>query len=813
MNKTPFVLCLAALLGCVGAPAAPAAPAEAPYALACPEEPADPMSLGRCALAAAGVTALVLRDDAPEAGYFLERTPGFASRPAESFAVVTRGGRTAVIGRDAVGAMYGAQELAERARREGRGSLAGDGVTARSPAVPLRAANLFLVLPQSDEPAWWLHDRGFWRAYLDLLAASRINVLDLHGMYSPQNTLFPNALLYFATSASMPDVGVPAAERARNLAALRDVVAMSARRGIKVVLMTYRSDTSLTGTSPAQLADDGAVARYTAEAAEDLARSVPGLWRLGFRVGESGHDAGWYARSFIPGVRRAGTGVGIATRTWGTNPDGVAVVLRETGDDLLLEAKFNGEHLGAPYPAAGDPWSAAWATYSYEGYLDAPPRHRFVFQVRAGGTHRAFRQLSYAQARRAVATTVLGGAAGFTYEAAHAYTPQRAFLHADPADRFSAWTFRRDELAYMLWGRLGYDLDTPEAVFREAFARRVGTDALWPAAQAASEVVPWIAQGFLCGPDHRDAAPELEWGGEVSYLATPPRQTEIHLRACAGYHGPMDPFTVASASETAEDLARGRGTARLSMGDVANRLLDAAEAAGAAARVAVDPANAEARDVVRECVALAHLGGYFGHKLRAATALSVFQRSGDGDWRDATRAEATEAWAAWRRLAQHTAYIAPFDEPLRMSLLGVRRFHWSLEVPWLDDDARDLDATLRAVTPPTGAALTLPRPAAWFARRRPEGPTVRAWIRAAGVLRAELAGPLPAGTRARLLWKPLSARTDWRSVEAAVDGARVEAPLDAEGVVMAALELTYPDGAALRVPDTRRETPWAVVPR
>ena len=75
------------------------------------------------------------------------------------------------------------------------------------------------------------------------------------------------------------------------------------------------------------------------------------------------------------------------------------------------------------------------------------------------------------------------------------------------------------------------------------------------------------------------------------------------------------------------------------------------------------------------------------------------------------------------------------------------------------------------------------------------------------------AAPLPAGTRARLLWKPLSARSDWRGVEAAVDGARVEAPLDVDGAVMVAWELTYPDGTALRVPDTRRETPWAVVPR
>ncbi|MFO0625274.1 MAG: hypothetical protein U0325_06605 [Polyangiales bacterium] len=811
MHRSAVGVTLLGLLMACASPPAP--PDDRPQDQACPEEPADPMARAACVLRTAGVDATVLRHDDPASASLLASVPGFSSRAAESFAVVIRGGRAAVIGRDAVGAMYGAQELVERARREGAAWRATDAVIQRSPAVPLRAANLFLTLPQADEPSWWLRDRAFWRAYLDLLAAARINVLDLHGMYNPQNTLFPNALLYFATSASMPGVGVPPEARAQNLAALRDLVAMASRRGIRVVWMTYRSDTSLDGSSPAQVTDDAAVERYTTEATEHLARSVPGLWRIGFRVGESGHDAAWYARTFLPGLRRAGTGIGVATRTWGTNPEGVGVVLRETGDDLLLEAKFNGEHLGAPYPVAGGHWAGAWAAYSHEGYLDPPPRYRFVFQVRAGGTHRAFRQLSYAQARRAVATTVLGGAAGFTYEAAHAYMPQRSFLHADPADRFSAWTFRRDELAYLLWGRLGYDLDTPAAVFQDALARRVGTDALWGPAQAASEVVPWITQGFLCGPDHRDAAPELEWGGEVSYLATTARQTVVRPRACAGYHGPIDPFAVASADETADDLAQGRATARLSMGEVANLLLDAAAAARRAADVRVDPANPEARDLARECVALADLGAYYAHKLRAATALGVFQRVGEGAWRDAARREAGEAWSAWRALAAHTAYIAPFDEPLRMSLLGLRQFHWSRQVPWMDDDARDLDAALAAVRATPGAPPWVPAPEAWFARRRPEPPAVRAWTRTGATLEAETATALPAGTRASLYWKPLSARSDWQRVEAVIDGARVRATVDAPGVVLTALELTYADGTAVRTPDVRRETPWAVVPR
>ena len=108
-----------------------------------------------------------------------------------------------MIGRDPTGAMYGAYELAERLRL-GTAALPVAQSFSLAPAVPLRAANLFLVLPAPGEAAWWFLDPDFWTEYLDLMVRARLDFLDLHAMYNLDNTIFPNALLYFAHDQREP---------------------------------------------------------------------------------------------------------------------------------------------------------------------------------------------------------------------------------------------------------------------------------------------------------------------------------------------------------------------------------------------------------------------------------------------------------------------------------------------------------------------------------------------------------------------------------------------------------------------------------
>jgi len=373
---------------------------------------------------------------------------------------------------------------------------------------------------------------------------------------------------------------------------------------------------------------------------------------------------------------------------------------------MVVEAKYNGEHWGAPYAIAGG-WLASFGSVQLPGLPQPAHALRFPIPGAGRGTHRIFRQASYARTRRTVQSLAFSPAVrGFTLEPPQAYFPQRDGYHAQDSDRFSPWTFARDEMMFLLWGRLSYDPDTPEDLFRAMLARETGGDFLWDTMQAASEIVPWIQTVHTCGPDSRNFAPELELGGDVGSWATPSgTQTASCYR-----QGAFDSFAIAGPDEVAADLIAGSATSRLSPVEVAARVLEAADRAALAGGAPDD--NLLARDIVRECHALADLGQYFGHKLRGATALAVYQRVGLSDWLSAARAETATADDAWRQLADDTSYIRPFADHLRMLTIGYDPFHWSEEVPALDADPQAIDASEAQVS------AVMPVPACDHARRR-----------------------------------------------------------------------------------------------
>jgi hypothetical protein len=390
---------------------------------------------------------------------------------------------------------------------------------------------------------------------------------------------------------------------------------------------------------------------------------------------------------------------------------------------------------------------------------------------------------------------------------------------------FSPWTFRRDEMSYLLFGRLGYDPATPEGVFRTWLAQRVGTKDLWDVVQAASDIVPWIQTANTCGPDQRDYAPELELGGPVGFWAAPSNAPSPMGKACHRGHTAFDSFAVAMPYEAAEDLVAGRGTSRLSPVDIAQIVLANAKVARGASQVKIDPANAEARDYVRECIVLADLGDWFGHKLRGATALAVYERSGTEEWLEAARSETAMADAAFRKVAEDTSYIAPFEEPMRMSMkhFGISRFHWKDEVAQLAADAASIEAAVQEVhTRGPKAARPLPHAKAWLDAPRGDGPGLvdltispkdaraPAWT-----VTVKLASAVPAGARVSVLRRPFpSDAADWSAVQATpgpggAPGTVWIATIPGTGVgTMVAVEVDGGPGQSFRYPDSRKDQPY-----
>ena len=485
------------------------------------------------------------------------------SMPKEAYRITPRSTGSEIQAGDAVGAMYGLLDLAERLHT--RGASAWKTKTSGTPYLADRGVNLFLTLPWNyakndtdyelgaltDPNRWWFHNADYWTTLLDLMAKSRLNWLDIHGSWDISSTRAPNLYAYFVTSPSFPKVGVPDDIKAANMRQLNHVIEMAHERGIRVSLMCYEANLKIPqNPNPGYEASEKNIYRYTAEVVEKMVRGLPKLDAIGFRIGESGHDESFFS-CYDEGLKKAGRDIPLITRSWITRKQKVLPLARAS-KDFTVEVKYNGEQWGAPYPIMGGRM-ANWTSYSFEDYFsDSGPGgakmwpgnvspegerwpsqpYKVVWQVRANGTHRIFPFYNPEWTRRSIKAMKLGTVSGYTIEGLDAYFPKSPLYYLrDPKDQYCNWIHQRDELYWMCWGRLGYDPNTPEAVF-DARAKEMLADSTVNGTRITAEAVGrYVKEWKFCstdsdgilllnclGPDHRNHAPELERGGNVTDL-------------------------------------------------------------------------------------------------------------------------------------------------------------------------------------------------------------------------------------------------------------------------------------------------------
>ena len=370
-----------------------------------------------------------------------------------------------------------------------------------------------------DPERWWFANDGFWRTLFDQMALARLNWLDIHGAWDISVTDAPNLFAYFVQSEKFSKVGVAPEIKAANLRRLNAIIRMAHARGVRVSLMAYEARFR-TPHAPAPYPENEAdLYDYTREVVEKMIRQAPGLDAIGFRIGESGHGEAFF-NSYIEAVKASGRDIPLVTRSWLARKSRV-VPLAKAARDFTVEIKFNGEQWGAPYMLMGGRM-AGWYSYSFEDYLSdaltpdaarlwpgnktaggetwpAEP-YKIVWQVRANGTHRIFPFYNPGAVRQAVRSMPLGTASGFVVEGLETYYPKspRYYL-ADPKDAYCDWTHERDWMYLTLWGRLGYDPDTPDERFDAMIADKLGpaAPALIPAWNAASRIIRPGVLGLL----------------------------------------------------------------------------------------------------------------------------------------------------------------------------------------------------------------------------------------------------------------------------------------------------------------------------
>ncbi|MBI3920566.1 MAG: hypothetical protein HY318_04025, partial [Armatimonadetes bacterium] len=620
----------------------------------------------------------------------------------ESYRIVREGrSRIVITGSDATGLMYGALDVSEQLRWSPAKEAPLDSIQARqkSPYLELRGVNQFLHKQAMDNPTSWYYSMTFWQEYLNALARSRHNFLDLHALYDMVTTGFPNLFPHVIHLEEYPQADLGREQTEKNLKVLKTVIVMAADRGIKVGIMNYNAGANVPGD---KLAD------YTSKCVERLLKELPGLWAFGFRIGESGQPEDFFKRSYIAGVENSGVKVNLFTRSWIASRQKIMEIADRHKGRFLVEIKYNGEQLGLPYQVQGERM-ADWGSYSYQQYTDLPRNYSILWQVRANGTHRIFQWGDPEFARRVARTCRLGDGAGFSLEPISAYYPmEQYYLNPKTFPKpFFRWEFERNWFWYDTWGRTGYDPTVPDSVFENLFSERFGGQAgpsLFKSVVAASKIVPLIYAYHCLGPDHRNMAPEFEIGNDHGGRRNADGSGERVHNGLNGFLNaePLDDTVMVSPRRYVEEAIKGSPYPPVGPQEVSLVLEDFVNRARQALPKESElPAGAREayKDASLDVEALSSLAQYYAAKIRAVTCLELYHRTGDLQSLNTSRQLCQKALDSWDELSGHTEeHFSPIIERIRMFTTS---FTWREEGKDLSRELDEVNAVWRkAVAPP-----------------------------------------------------------------------------------------------------------------
>lgn len=742
----------------------------------------------------------------------------------EGFDLAVAGDGVKITGADASGAMYGLLELAEQIRNGGaRGDwkkvVATLAATRQEPYIEYRADNPFChAAPRKDDkdhPPLSFNDLEMWKAYIDMLARSRFNMLDIHGAYS-FGPMFPNLYPHLVHVPEYPQVGRKE-QQDQALADFKTVVAYAKERGIRVGIMSY--EISAGGLSKDALAD------YTAKAIARICKEVPDLYAIGFRIGESGGGGAFFEKAYLQEDLKCR----LYTRTWGASPKTIETIGKSRNGELDIEIKYNGEEFGLPYQAAKQ-------IYGYEGYVRQNTPYRIIWQIRASGTHRFWAWENTDFIRRTIPTFRLGGAVsrGFSLEPHIAYTTTRPRLwYKDSKDQeVHRYTWERYWAWYFAWGRLSYNPELPEATVIASFKGRFGDagETIYKAMQESGRIVPLVLTSNSQHIDHSHYLPELEPGCFKLDIRTmlPKEGDRAKFDPLLFGKWPrfLDTRSYAGSSQFVTAKIQGKTDGRVGPAWAAKILSDSARnTRELIAKVGPLEGRAagEWRLLKTDLTAAADLGDYYSERTLGVMHLDYALQTGSQADYDKALGYLKRSREAWKVLSDNAeAVYAPLYETIRVP----KGYRWSQQLPWLEE----LDAMVPGLWEKVKA-----NPGAKPLEVTPAEAGADAGIRVDQIahslanveVKKTKACMATIGCRAVadkkiesvVLWyKPLSpCDAPWKSAamkSAGGDAFAAEAPIGAgkdEAGLMYSFEVRDAAGQIRLFPDPLRETPYRVI--
>ncbi len=612
-----------------------------------------------------------------------------------------------ILARDALGAQYGLQDVAEYYVRHR--TLIGMQPKINNPYLRYRILKFNLPWsPYRKSEATSVHeetcrDLEFWERFLDMMAENRFNVLSLWS-----NHPFP----FMVRSSTYPKAS-PFDDK--ELAEWKDfwtrLFTLAKERGIQTVLVNWNIV-----VSPAFSEAYGAseysdlseqVIEYTRESVRQTIDEYPDLTGLGVTLADwmgnfpdklsAQEREDWIARTFVAGMQDASRPVKFLHRSvLAGDPMAMRTLIdqAELEERALVEIKFNWSH-GHSTPDLA-------ITHDYHsGAVDRrfwdpqPANYDVQWMVR----NEDFFILRWGQAdfiRKHLLSNKFPGVNGY-FIGSEGYIPAADYSSVTLEGQSWDYAFEKQWLFYKLWGRLMYDPHYGDDQFIDNLVKRYGEKAsrpLWTAYQLASKMPLRLASFFRSTWDYtlysegfiaaEPADPgDSTFNRESPFIAI---QDLIH-------HPTLDTALLAIDAFVHQESSGLEGNTKVTPLQLAALSEDDSKKSLAMLRKIsknLSPRHATLSSEVQDMAVWSYLGLYLSDKIRAATAAYRYQLN--GDMRDKKQAlryiiKCQQHWKEVTRLTKDRYRAVPHVSTENYGS-NFQAFSWELMQPYVEQDVK-----------------------------------------------------------------------------------------------------------------------------
>jgi hypothetical protein len=450
---------------------------------------------------------------------------------------------------------------------------------------------------------------------------------------------------------------------------------------------------------------------YTRAALVKFIKLVPDLDAIQFRMHDEsglkhGEQEGFWSDVFKV-VKQTSPNLRLDLRAKGL-PVTVIQSAVDVGINFRIATKYWMEQMGMPYHSTHISRENQFdRRHSYADMLFYPQQYKMHWRLWNGGTTRILLWGDPEYARRFAESTHLYDGDGFEVNEPLATKmhgqPHNAkpFELLKPQHRYYDWEFERYWHFFQVFGRIGYNPETPPDVWQKEFEGRFGKQAA-PYLEAALHQASWILPRIVasCAP---------YFSGFPTTRGWVEKQRHGDLPGYARIEG-SDIQQFASFDEEAQLLIEGGETAKMlpstnsqwfekTSADIKKLIAEAEKVIG-------NKRNKEFNSTVTDLKILSGLAQYHARRIPAAVSYRLFERTQDASAFDQAIAYEREAIEAWRQIvaAAGDVYVddlmlgprAPLDKKTRTDkrlLISDLCGHWKDELARLENGLSSLEQT------------------------------------------------------------------------------------------------------------------------